>query len=207
MADLGFLPSQAGPPTGGGKVLALVPDELAGGSLAQVDFRSQGKFRAVSPGQRRAVCPEIEPSIYETVFGDFPENYSRVTKWMPRGMAAVPTTNTAPVTVFSQRVPDGSRFWMEGISFNLAPAGREATFYWMLYVNGIDILNYGQPTQYPGRPVPAVGYVSLGQTRDQQPCVQPGSLIEFVVAYLTGAQSAGDMIQAAVIGSLEGVRP
>ncbi len=206
MAELGFLPSEAGAPTGAGKILAQVPDSFRSPGLASVIGRSQGKFRAVSPGQRRAVCPELEPGMYETIFGDFPENYSRVTKWNPRGAHKAPQAKATPITLIDERVPDGSRLWLEQYFFYLAPSSRELNYYWQILINGIDVINYGSATQFPGRPSPANVPVSFGQTRDQQPCIGPGSHIEVVVMALSDLMNTDD-ISATITGSLEGVRP
>ncbi len=190
----------------GGIRLQIVPREWpnTSGVLQELDFRSNIKFRTVSPGQRRPLAVENLPAITEGVQGNWPSASSRLTKWMPHNTGLAPTTLTGPTTLLDEVVPDGSRFWLESAFFNLAPTAREANYYWTVQANGIDIFNYGSLTSFPGRPLQAGIIIPLGFTRDQQVCLPPGTRFQVVVVGIVAAANT-DAITATLIGSLEGV--
>lgn len=191
-----------------GNQLVAIPRQFKFSTVPEFDLSSSLKFRNQSPAQRRAIAPENMPSLEKTVFAvtgsaQVQPTRSKSAKWMPRGTGNAPTATNAPTTLINEVVPQGYNFWIEQAAFQLFDTN-EFDYQWCVFVNGVDILNFGSTTNFPGRPVIDPRAFSMGTDRASQVMVPPGGKIQVVVISLTGAPG-GNPIAATLIGNLEGV--
>lgn len=173
------------------------------------DWCNRFKYPYANPGATWAIAAEdlLEFSggpLRETA--DSPRvtaSYAR--PWAPRGQGMVPIIQGIAISILDVVVPNGFKWWIDGYAFGLFPSqANELNYYWMVRVDGRDILNVGPNTLQPGRPIQSPVKVPIGYTKDEMFLVEPGSRVEVVVQALN-TLGASDSVSATLFGELEGI--
>ena len=190
--------------------LTEFPDEFdAVSGLADVDSVSRFKYPYAQPGATLAIAPEdllaMEGGILLEISDPTVVTASSAVPWCPRGEDVVPIFQNQGQILLELQVPQGYKFWIDGYAFDLAPnTTNELNYIWQLRINGMDMLNKGNPSPQVGRPVHSPQKVTIGRTKAEMFLAAPGSVVQ-VVVLAVNTLGASDNVSATVFGQLEGM--